>query len=88
MQACTEVRNRFEVSEQVPVERVGDLHKVTINFDTEKKEAALLIDGTQKKVLNLSAAIPFGISYLHMQTLADTRDYEGSYVRFIDFKAD
>jgi hypothetical protein len=62
-------------------------HKVTINFDTEKKEAVLLIDGTHKKVLNLSTAIPFGISYLHMQTLADTRDYEGSYIRFIDFKA-
>ena len=62
-------------------------HELIISFDTKKGKAEILIDGEPKKKFNFSTAVPFGLSYLHMQTLAETRDYEGSYVRFINFKA-
>ena len=62
-------------------------HTVTLKFDTKMQKTDLAVDGVTVKVLDMTASVPFGISYLHMQTLAKERDYVGSYVRFIDFKA-
>ena len=56
---------------------------VRIEFDTEKSAARLLVNGEHRCDLPIGDAAPMGLSYLHMQTLADSRDYDGTLIKHL-----
>ena len=53
---------------------------VTIEYDTEKMQAKLTI-GTTEFAIKLKNPAPNGLSYLHIQTLAEKEDLEGTLIR-------
>lgn len=60
-------------------------HEITICFDTEKECAELRCGEKILGIRQFTNAMPLGISYLHMQTLAEDTDYKGTYIRRMDF---
>ncbi len=58
----------------------GDWKTITIEYDTEKMQAKLTI-GTTEFAIKLKKPAPNGLSYLHIQTLAEKEDLEGTLIR-------
>jgi len=54
---------------------------LTIKYEAEK--ADIYFNGTYNKTIPASKMIPHGISYLHIQTLAEECDYEGTYIKYL-----
>ena len=52
-----------------------------VEWDTETGKATCLLNGEVISTATLQHNAPFGVSNLHLQTLARSRDFEGSYVR-------
>lgn len=60
-------------------------HTVTITYDTEAKTGQVSCDGEMLFGLALKNEAPNGICYLHLQTMAETEDFRGSYINRMDF---
>ena len=58
-------------------------HKLTVAWSGEA--AWILIDGRQVGTRRLAGVPRFGLSYLHLQTLAEENDFKGAYFRTLDF---
>ena len=58
---------------------------VAIRFNTLKCSAELFIDGEPIEELTSINKAPNGICYLHLQTVSDKGDFEGSLVKSLDF---
>jgi hypothetical protein len=60
-------------------------HEVCISFDTKKNQATMSVDG--KMIISgiITGTIPYGFCYLHIQTLAEKEDFEGTYIKNIRF---
>lgn len=69
-------------------------HELVISFDTESGIAKLQIEdmvglkGEQSftKMQKIKNAAPHGLSYLHIQTLAEETDFKGTYIRKLDYQ--
>jgi hypothetical protein len=59
----------------------GAWHTLTAEWDEDAGIVTLSDDGHQIAVRPLASCPPFGLSYLHLQTLADGPDPEGTYIR-------
>ena len=59
----------------------GKWAEVTVRWNCDTGSAKVSCDGKVLETHNLSAIPKFGISYLHLQTLAEESDARGSYFR-------
>jgi len=64
----------------VKIENTIDWVTLGIRFDTEKKKANVTC-GTEQYEIPIYAEAPNGLSYLHIQTLAETQDFKGTLIR-------
>ena len=60
---------------------------LTIRFDTEKGEASVLIDGAEVVRTAVKEA-PNGLCYLHIRTLEESGDVQGTYVKTLEFEGE
>jgi len=60
----------------------GVWHKVACIWDSETKCAILEVDGKQVQMRPMVSVPSFGLSYVHLQTLAEGTDGRGAYFRF------
>ena len=63
-------------------------HALTAAWDEDAGQVTLAVDGKTLGRYPLASLPPFGLSYLHLQTLADAPDAEGTYFRRFTAKAD
>ena len=63
-------------------------HALTAAWDEDAGQVTLAVDGKTLGRYPLASLPPFGLSYLHLQTLADAPDAEGTYVRRFTAKAE
>ena len=56
-------------------------HALTAEWDEDAGTIALSDNGNPLAVCPLASRPPFGLSYLHLQTLADGADPDGTYIR-------
>lgn len=54
---------------------------LTVDFDEAAGKARLSVDGRLLREVVLAGRSAFGLSYLHLQTLAEDTDSEGTYFR-------
>lgn len=59
----------------------GRWAKLAVVWDIQKQDAELFIDGKSIARTKLKDCPRFGLSYLHLQSLAETHDPDGSYFR-------
>lgn len=59
----------------------GKWVKLKVKWDAKNGEVLLAVDGQTRKRRKLGACSRFGLSYLHLQTLAEGFDPQGSYFR-------
>ena len=59
----------------------GVWHDVSLIYDTEAGQVELLVDGVSQGVSTAKTAAPMGLSYLHIQTTADSADSLGTVVK-------
>lgn len=59
----------------------GSWHVLSVAWDEDAGTAEMSVDGRLRRTVQLASLPPFGLSYLHLQTLADGPDAEGSYFR-------
>ncbi len=57
-----------------------DWTTVTVEFDTEANTAKIIIGDTESDTV-LRGSAPNGLSYLHIQTLAEKEDFDGTLIR-------
>lgn len=57
---------------------------LTIEWDCAQRQAKLLYNENCLSVAKMQGFAPFGISYLHLQTLSRSRDFNGSYIRKLE----
>lgn len=62
-------------------------YNVVFRFDTEKKSGDLFLNDCLIFHVNMRYVPDFGISYLHLQTLAEAEDFEGTLFRNLDMKS-
>lgn len=60
-----------------------DFEIIKIEYDTEKMIADIII-GDKKETVSLKNYSPHGLSYLHIQTLAETEDQNGTLIRWFE----
>ena len=68
----------------VSVECCGEPMEQFETYDTEKGSAEILLDGASYAILSLRAPAPLGLSYLHVQTLAEKQDFESTLLRLFE----
>ena len=59
----------------------GAWHRLTAAWDEEAGTVVVSVDGRKIAERKLASRPPFGLSYLHLQTLAEKADSEGTYFR-------
>ena len=59
----------------------GVWHVVTVAWNEDAGTAILSVDGREQARRPLKSLPPFGLSYLHLQTLAEGEDAKGAYFR-------
>ena len=59
----------------------GGWHTLSVEWDEKTGGVELGIDGRHFASDSLATRPPFGLSYLHLQTLAEDADPEGTYIR-------
>ncbi|MBO7148785.1 MAG: exo-alpha-sialidase [Clostridia bacterium] len=69
----------FEANESVLPEKKWVT--LCLDFDVKKGLLEYSIDGNKLGESKLQSEAPIGLSYLHLQTLARERDFEGSFIR-------
>jgi len=67
-----------------PALHAAGWHKLVVGWDCETGEARLAVDGKTVETRPLASAPRFGLSYLHLQTLAEDMDARGTYFRGFD----
>ena len=91
MNPCDEVgpaRSPFSIA--ISVKELPDRawHALTASWDEDAGQVTLAVDGKTLGRYPLASLPPFGLSYLHLQTLADAPDAEGTYFRRFAAKAE
>ena len=84
MNPCDETnpsRSPFSCAVDAPALRAAGWHAVTVAWDCAAGTAVFSIDGRPAATEALASAPPFGLSYLHLQTLAEGTDGEGTLFR-------
>ena len=84
MNPCDETGPKLSpLSEPVdlPALRAPGWHKLTVRWDCDVGTAELYADGAFVRTVPLASVPRFGLSYLHLQTLAEEMDAEGAYFR-------
>lgn len=66
----------------VPISEKCDWCTITINFDTQEKIAKISANG-KEYAEKLRFDAPLGLCYVHIQTLAETKDFDGTLIRKI-----
>ncbi len=61
-------------------------HTAEIIYDLSEKCADILLDGELYERRDILADAPLGLSYLHVQTLAEKQDYQGTLIRLFEKK--
>lgn len=61
--------------------------EVSVVWDVAEKSASLCIDGKEVRTLPQRTEAPYGLCYLHIQTLARTADARGTLIKRLDFTA-
>ena len=56
-------------------------HELAASWDEDAGTVTLTVDGKDLASYSLASLPPFGLSYLHLQTLAEDADAEGTYFR-------
>ena len=64
----------------IRVEEPGDWITVAAEYDTVRGTAAVTV-GDRAYTVALRGKAPLGLSYLHLQTLAETEDQQGTLIR-------
>ena len=90
MNPCDEVgpaRSPFSIA--ISVKELPDRawHALTAAWDEDAGQVTLAVDGKALGRYPLASLPPFGLSYLHLQTLAEEADAEGTYFRRFAAKA-
>lgn len=62
---------------------MGEWSTLVLEWDTKKKTAVCSLSGEIVATAELRHDAPFGVCYLHLQTLARERDFEGCYLKEI-----
>ena len=62
-------------------------HDIRIDFDCGGKKAAVYDGDRYLFALRMTSGAPLGLMYLHMQTLAEKEDFDGTCVKKMDFEA-
>ena len=91
MNPCDEVgpaRSPFSVAISEKELSDGAWHALTAAWDEDAGQVTLAVDGKTLGRYPLASLPPFGLSYLHLQTLADAPDAEGTYFRRFAAKAE
>lgn len=57
--------------------------KVGIKFDTAKKTADICFGGKHVKTAEMRFEAPHGLSYIHIQSIAEKCDFDGAYVKYL-----
>lgn len=65
----------------------NEWHTAELIYDTEEGSVEVLLDGARYATLPLRASAPLGLSYLHVQTLAEKQDFEGTLLRLFEKKS-
>ncbi len=90
MNPCDEIGPKagpFSQPIDLPELRTPGWHKLVAEWDSDSRKVVLTVDG--KKVLEsqMKSVPRFGLSYLHLQTLAEDTDALGTYFREFEFAA-
>lgn len=59
---------------------------LSVEWDVDAETAVLVVNGQKRMAKKLMFAPRFGVSYLHLQTLAEGVDFEGVYLRSLGMK--
>lgn len=62
----------------------GTFHTLTADYDAEKGEVTLALDGAPLGTFAAKNEAPLGISYLHLITLAEDADYDGTLIKYME----
>ena len=60
---------------------------LTVAYDVDAGRAEVFTDGKKRFFVRLKNPPPFGVSYLHLMTLAETSDFSGTLIRSLAFEA-
>ncbi|MCR5262397.1 MAG: glycoside hydrolase [Clostridiales bacterium] len=60
---------------------------ITAEFDCDGREAEVWAGNRRLFAVRMTGEAPFGIMYLHLQTLAEEEDFAGSVIKRMDFEA-
>ena len=80
-------RSPFSQPVEFPELRAPGWHKLSVAWDCDAGTAKVSVDGKAVSEARLSSVPPFGLSYLHLQTLAEETDAQGTYFREFSFHA-
>lgn len=62
-------------------------HTLRLEFDTQKNLISLILDQKQISISKAKNLAPMGLCYLHLQTLAESCDYNGTYIKSLAMSA-
>ncbi len=65
----------------------NEWHDVTVRFDTTSGNVELLLDGKTVERRTITQKMPYGLCYLHLQTLADREDFAGTIVKRMSMRS-
>lgn len=68
------------------VENSNGWEKIALDYDTENQKVYIKINGETVEKISTDKKAPLGLSYLHIQTLAEKEDFEGTIIRGISKK--
>ncbi len=84
--ACDETV-RTEAQFSFDYDKVNESGWDVIKIKYDSKEADIYVNGDLAKNISAADSAPNGISYLHIQTLAEKEDFEGTMIKELDKKA-
>ena len=59
-------------------------HDIVIRYDTQSRRADVFLDGDLWQHPGMQGDAPYGLCYLHIQTLAETEDFRGTYIKCME----
>ena len=83
--ACDEYAPEMShISFNMTEKTVNGWDVLTIKYDTAKMFGEIYINSELVKTVQISLSAPYGLSYLHIQTLAESEDTEGTLIKRMD----
>ena len=64
-------------------EKTNGWERIALCFNIQKGEVQIKINGETEKIITTNKTAPLGLSYLHIQTLAEKTDFDGTVIRKI-----